>query len=63
VTRKRSRNDRRRQELYLTAAGEKALHKVKAHIIEHENRFKSLFEPAELAALLSALKKFRAFDS
>ena len=61
VVRKQSTSDRRRQELYLTAAGEKALHKAKARIIEHENRFKSLFEPAELAALLSALQKFRIF--
>jgi DNA-binding MarR family transcriptional regulator len=62
VVRKRSKSDRRRQELYLSAAGEKALRKVRARIIEHENRFKSLFEPGELAALLSALQKFRAFD-
>ena len=34
---------------------------VKARIIEHEERFKSLFEPAELAAVLFALEKFRAF--
>jgi DNA-binding MarR family transcriptional regulator len=61
VVRKRSKNDRRRQELYLSAAGEKALHKVRARIIEHENRFKRLFDPAELAAFLSALQKFRAF--
>ena len=61
VVRKRSKSDRRRQELYLTAAGEKALNRVKTRIIEHENRFKTLFEPAELAALLSALQKFRAF--
>ncbi len=61
VVRKQSTSDRRRQELYLTAAGEKALHKAKARIVEHENRFKSLFEPAELAALLSALQKFRSF--
>jgi len=62
VVRKRSTTDRRRQELYLTAAGGRALNKVKARIVEHENRFKRLFEPAELAALLSALQKFRAFD-
>ena len=61
VVRKRSTTDRRCQELYLTAAGEKALHKVKARIVEHENRFKRLFEPAELAALLSALQTFRTF--
>jgi DNA-binding MarR family transcriptional regulator len=61
VTRKPSMTDRRRQELNLTRAGEKTLHKVKARIVEHENRFKNLFEPAELAALLSALQKFRAF--
>ena len=61
VVRKQSTSDRRRQELYLTAAGEKALHKAKARIIEHENRFKRLFEPAELAALLSALQKFRTY--
>lgn len=61
VVRKRSTSDRRCQELYLTPAGEKALHKARARIIEHENRFKSLFEPAELAVLLGALQKFRAF--
>jgi DNA-binding MarR family transcriptional regulator len=62
VVRRRSTSDRRRQELYLTPAGEKTLDKVKARIDEHENRFKKLFEPAELAALLSALKKFRSFE-
>jgi DNA-binding MarR family transcriptional regulator len=61
VVRKRSRIDRRRQELYLPLAGEKALRKVKARVLEHEARFKRLFEPAELQALLSALEKFRAF--
>jgi DNA-binding MarR family transcriptional regulator len=59
VIRKRSSVDRRRQELYLTPAGISRLRKVKARIAEHEARAKSLFKPAELAALLDALKKFQ----
>ncbi len=59
VIRKRSTADRRRQELYLTPAGQSLLRKVKARIMEHEERFKSLFTPAELAALLAALQKFQ----
>jgi DNA-binding MarR family transcriptional regulator len=59
VIRKRSTADRRRQELYLTPAGQSLLRKVKARIAEHEERFKSLFTPAELSALLAALQKFQ----
>jgi DNA-binding MarR family transcriptional regulator len=59
VIRKRSSVDRRRQELYLTPAGISRLRKVKARIAEHEARAKALFKPAELAALLEALKKFQ----
>ena len=59
VIRKRSVVDRRRQELYLTPAGISRLRKVKARIAEHEARVKALFKPAELAALLDALKKFQ----
>jgi DNA-binding MarR family transcriptional regulator len=59
VIRQRSSTDRRRQELYLTPAGQSALRKVKARIAKHEERFKSLFTPVELAALLSALEKFQ----
>lgn len=60
LVRKRSSVDRRRQELYLTPSGQSTLRKVKARIAEHESRFKALFRPAELAALLAALKKFRS---
>ena len=60
LVRKRSSVDRRRQELYLTPSGQSTLRKVKARIAEHEARFKALFKPAELAALLAALKKFRS---
>jgi DNA-binding MarR family transcriptional regulator len=59
LVRKRSTVDRRRQELYLTPAGQAALRKVKSRIAEHEARFKALFKPAELAALVAALERFR----
>jgi DNA-binding MarR family transcriptional regulator len=62
LVRKRSSVDRRRQELYLTPSGQSTLRKVKARIAEHEERFKSLFKPAELAALLAALQKFQQAD-
>lgn len=61
LVRKRSTVDRRRQELYVTVAGAKLLGKVKECILEHEKRFASLFQPAELRVLLVALEKFRAF--
>ena len=54
MIRKRSSTDRRRQELYLTPAGQNTLRKAKARIAKHEERFKSLFTPAELDALLAA---------
>jgi DNA-binding MarR family transcriptional regulator len=59
LVRKRSSVDRRRQELYLTAAGTTLLRKVKARITEHEQRFKTLFDHAELERLVSALKKIQ----
>jgi DNA-binding MarR family transcriptional regulator len=59
VIRKRSTVDRRRQELYLTPTGQSMLRKAKTRIAAHEERFKSLFKPAELAALLAALQKFQ----
>jgi DNA-binding MarR family transcriptional regulator len=61
VIRKRSVTDRRRQELYLTPAGQSILRKCKARISEHEEKFRALFSAAELAALLDALKKFQKF--
>jgi DNA-binding MarR family transcriptional regulator len=62
LVRKRSTVDRRRQELYLTPAGQTMLRKIRARIAEHETRVKALFKPAELAALLGALKKFQDLD-
>ena len=59
LVRKRSNVDRRRQELYLTPAGQSILRKVKTRIAQHETRIKAMFEPAELEQLLAALKKFQ----
>jgi MarR family transcriptional regulator, organic hydroperoxide resistance regulator len=59
VIRQRSSTDRRRQELYLTPAGQSALRKAKARIAKHEERFKSLFTAAELASLLTALQRLQ----
>jgi DNA-binding MarR family transcriptional regulator len=59
LIRKRSTVDRRRQELYLTPAGLSMLRKAKNRIAAHEARFKALFKPAELTALLAALNKFQ----
>jgi DNA-binding MarR family transcriptional regulator len=60
--RKRSKMDRRRQELLLTVTGQRMLKTVKARIAEHEARFTARFKPAELAALLGALQRIRDVD-
>ena len=59
VIRKQSTVDRRRQELYTTPAGQTMLRKLRTRIDQHEARFKALFKPAELSALLAALQKFQ----
>jgi DNA-binding MarR family transcriptional regulator len=60
VVRKRSSVDRRRQDLYLTPAGQSTLKKCKARISDHEQKVRDLFTAPELASLLEALKKFQA---
>ncbi len=62
LVRKRSSVDRRRQELYLTTSGTTLLRKVKTRIAEHEDRFKTLFDRAELERLVTALKKIQHAD-
>jgi MarR family transcriptional regulator, organic hydroperoxide resistance regulator len=59
VIRKRSSVDRRRQDLYLTPAGQSVLRKCKARITEHEEKFRSMFTATEYASLLDALKRFQ----
>lgn len=59
LIRKQSSADRRRQELYLTPAGQKVLRKAKARVTKHEERFTSLFTASELEFLFEALRKLR----
>ena len=59
VIRKRSNADRRRQELYLTPAGQSTLRKAKNRIAKHEERFRSLLTAAELEALLATLQQLQ----
>jgi DNA-binding MarR family transcriptional regulator len=60
IARKRSSEDRRRQELYLTAGGTSILQQARAVIAEHEKRFTDRFSSAELAALFEALRRLQA---
>jgi DNA-binding MarR family transcriptional regulator len=60
VIRKRSSTDRRRQELYLTPAGQATLRKCKARFGDHERTFRELFTAAELESLQDALKRFQS---
>jgi DNA-binding MarR family transcriptional regulator len=62
VIRKRSSVDRRRQDLYVTPAGQVVLRKCKARVAEHEARFRARFTAGEYASLLDALKKFQNSD-
>jgi DNA-binding MarR family transcriptional regulator len=57
LVRKRSVEDRRRQELYLTDIGHEILAKAKTAIAEHETRFVGRFKPAELKVLVDALRR------
>jgi len=57
LVRRRSTEDRRRQELFLTGAGEEALTVSKRLIAEHEQRFVARFAEPDLEALLNALRR------
>lgn len=59
VIRKRSSVDRRRQDLYVTPAGQVVLRKCKAKVAEHEAKFRVMFNATEYASLLDALKRFQ----
>lgn len=57
LSRRRSTEDRRRQELFLTEAGESVLAASKQVIAEHERRFTTRFTPSELKTLVNALRR------
>jgi DNA-binding MarR family transcriptional regulator len=58
IVRKRSAEDGRRQELYTTAKGRKALTQAKAAIHEHEKWMTAKFSKSELNAFVNGLKRF-----
>ena len=58
IQRKRSRTDRRKQQLYLTLKGQKALTSMRAKIEQHEKRFKQRFSETEQATLIDLLRRF-----
>jgi DNA-binding MarR family transcriptional regulator len=57
LVRRRCVGDRRRQELYLTEAGERVLAQVKRAVAEHEASFADRFTKAEWAAFLDGLRR------
>jgi DNA-binding MarR family transcriptional regulator len=57
LRRERSDTDGRKQALYLTAAGEKALARAKAAIGEHEDWLKRRFTPEEVEKLVEMLAR------
>lgn len=58
IVRKRSMQDGRRQELYVTAKGRKVLIQAKAAIHTHEKWISARFNKSELAAFVDCLKRF-----
>jgi DNA-binding MarR family transcriptional regulator len=57
LSRKRSAEDRRRQELHLTDAGQVLLGKIDDVVRKHEQRFTDRFTAEELEMFFGALKK------
>jgi DNA-binding MarR family transcriptional regulator len=57
VERRRSTEDRRRQGLFLTAAGVKVCRSLRKEMIEHERKFVSRYSEQELRLLISLLRR------
>ena len=57
IERRRSKGDKRRQELHLTPAGKKLVVKVSARIARHDARFTDRFTPTALRKLMDGLTR------
>lgn len=57
VTCEQSKQDRRRQGIYLTERGQRELDKLRQEMLDHETRFTRLFSPEELAQLFTLLRR------
>ncbi len=62
VTRRRSTDDRRRQGIFLTAAGTKACRSLKKEMIDHERKFVSRYTDQELRTLIALLRRLHDPD-
>ena len=60
IERRRSKGDRRRQELFLTQPGLKTLAEARRIIAAHEKHFTDRFSPDELNALVEGLRRIQA---
>jgi DNA-binding MarR family transcriptional regulator len=59
IERRRSRADRRRQDLYLTAQGRHELTTLRRDMLEHEARFINLFSRQELTLFFEFLRRIQ----
>lgn len=57
VARKRSQSDRRRHEISVTPAGQKAYKSLKREMVQHEKKFIERFTEAERKQLISLLQR------
>lgn len=60
VARKRSATDRRRHEISVTAAGQKAYKSLKREMIDHEKKFSARFSESERKQLIALLQRLHA---
>jgi DNA-binding MarR family transcriptional regulator len=60
INRHRSLQDRRRQELHLTASGTRLLVRIRAAVAKHEKRFTERFTPQEFKSLMEGLRRLHA---